>query len=149
VKKNVLESDTCNLCGRSAETADHIISQCPFSQRFWIHLGWNPTAIPSVNWLWEVQDLRGKEKPRRDLCLLCSSSAIGIFGITDMEWFSETKLRTFATSCLSVTLQHSYGDGACLSSNVVSSTTGATLPHVIEPASVLFRSHPCSLTNGM
>jgi len=71
-RKNVLDSDTCDLCGLAPETPDHIISQCEFARRFWLHLGWDPASIPPVSKLWEVQGQAGA--PARSLStmfLLC------------------------------------------------------------------------------
>ena len=48
-RKNILDSDTCEVCKRLPESADHLISGCTFSQSFWRHIGWDPAAIPPVS----------------------------------------------------------------------------------------------------
>jgi hypothetical protein len=35
LKKKVVDSNICELCNRGSETADHIISECPFVVSFW------------------------------------------------------------------------------------------------------------------
>ena len=71
-RKNILDSDTCEVCKRLPESADHLISGCTFSQSFWRHIGWDPAAIPPVSQLWELQTQGGA--PARSLptmFLLC------------------------------------------------------------------------------
>lgn len=123
-RKNVLDSDTCDLCGLAPETPDHIISQCEFTRRFWLHLGWDPASIPPVSKLWEVQGQAGA--PARSLSRQCSSSAAGTCGFTDMESCSDIKLWTSATFFWNVTMQLSFGVGAYLSNFVMKLNTGAT-----------------------
>ena len=71
-KKNILDTDVCELCNQSAETTSHLISGCSFAQRFWRHLGWEPLIIPPAADLWKIQAQAGA--PTRSLptmVLLC------------------------------------------------------------------------------
>jgi hypothetical protein len=51
---NLKDTDGCELCNGASETADHLITQCPFARSFWRHIGWNPDTIPAVAQLWTV-----------------------------------------------------------------------------------------------
>lgn len=53
--KKVLDEDACDICGGGPETADHIVSGCPFAQAFWRRIGWRPEDIANVQCLWESQ----------------------------------------------------------------------------------------------
>jgi hypothetical protein len=53
LNKRVLQDDTCDICGQSSETPDHIISGCPFAQSFWSQVGWGADNISKVHCLWE------------------------------------------------------------------------------------------------
>lgn len=54
LKKNIIEEDTCAICRQAPETADHIISGCPFTQAFWNAIGWQAGQIAGVQCLWET-----------------------------------------------------------------------------------------------
>ncbi|CAN6202116.1 unnamed protein product [Urochloa humidicola] len=58
-KKNIIESDTCEICGREPEDAEHIISKCSFAHRFWGHLGWHSSEIPAPPLLWQIKPQAG------------------------------------------------------------------------------------------
>lgn len=53
-RKNILQTATCDVCGNDDETADHIISQCPFVKAFWRRIGWDPNGIAPVAELWKM-----------------------------------------------------------------------------------------------
>lgn len=38
-KKRIIDTPSCEVCGASEETADHILFQCPFAVAFWNKLG--------------------------------------------------------------------------------------------------------------
>jgi len=48
-KKNILDSDTRELCGQSAENCDYLIFHCPVANSFWTHLGWDSASLPQVH----------------------------------------------------------------------------------------------------
>jgi hypothetical protein len=39
VRKRILDSNICKVCGTHPELADHIIAGCPFASTFWAKLG--------------------------------------------------------------------------------------------------------------
>ncbi|TVU23656.1 hypothetical protein EJB05_26035, partial [Eragrostis curvula] len=52
--KHVVDNDVCDICHSSAETPDHIISQCPFAASFWERIGFSAHNMPQVAELWTV-----------------------------------------------------------------------------------------------
>ena len=54
-KKNILDSDTRELCGQSAENCDHLVFHCPVANSFWTHLGLDSTSLPQVHRLWKMR----------------------------------------------------------------------------------------------
>jgi hypothetical protein len=53
--KNILDDATCEICKASEESADHILSACPFIQTFWTSIGWFPGNIAKVKEMWNTQ----------------------------------------------------------------------------------------------
>jgi hypothetical protein len=71
-KKHVLETDTCEICDRLAESGDHLISRCSCVQGFWRHIGWDPMDIHPVTQLWKIQAQAGApKKSLPTMILLC------------------------------------------------------------------------------
>jgi len=71
-KKNILDSDVCELCKCSAETASHLIFGCSIAQSFWRHIGWDPLRIPPAADLWQIEaqaDAPSRSPPT--MILLC------------------------------------------------------------------------------
>lgn len=54
LQKHVLDEDRCIICNQGQETADHIISGCPFAKDFWRWIGWHAEDTAEVHNLWET-----------------------------------------------------------------------------------------------
>ena len=52
-RKHILQNADRDICGAPEETADHIMSGCPFARSFWRHIGWHADAIAPVDELWK------------------------------------------------------------------------------------------------
>lgn len=63
MQKRILQEDLCAICNSDPETADHIISGCPFAKEFWRRIGWQPENIAAVQNLWETAALVDMPKP--------------------------------------------------------------------------------------
>lgn len=53
LSKRVLQEDICAIRGQASETADHLISGCPFAQAFWRQIDWLSENTAGVRCLWE------------------------------------------------------------------------------------------------
>ena len=110
-KKNILDTDVCELCNQSAETTSHLISGCSFAQRFWRHLGWEPLIIPPAADLWKIQAQAGAPT---DPCPPWSSFAAGTSGSTPMTWSSDAGRQVYRTYSSPAAKPQNSGAGACL-----------------------------------
>ena len=90
-KKNILDSDTRELCGQSAENCDHLVFHCPVANSFWTHLGLDSTSLPQVHRLWKMRRPDHIPQVLFSTMILC---AVGKSGTTDMMWFSGSNNQT-------------------------------------------------------